>query len=342
MKRAAGEFNFAASHLDHPHIFGQCAGLRSAGGTLKYAYDPDPQRLDGFCSLIPGVTKLRSFEEVLAADDIQLVASAAVPNERVALGLQVMQSGKDYFTDKAPATSLEQLESLRRGVAETGRKTFIYYAERLHNDAAWRAGELIEAGAVGRVLQVLNLAPHRLAKPTRPSWFFEKARTGGILTDLGSHQVEQFLSYADCESASVNFARVENFGHPDAPGFEDFGEFSMTGDNGASFYARVDWYTPDGLPTWGDGRSFIVGTEGSLEIRKTLDPSRQSPASLLFLTNAEGEQEIDCLGQSAFPFFERLITDVLERGESAMSQRHAFLAAELSLRAQALADQVRG
>ena len=130
MKRAASEFSFAASHLDHPHIFGQCRGLESAGGTLKYAYDRDPQRLDGFCKLYPGVTKLRSFEEVLAADDAHLVASAAVPSERVELGLQVMQSGKDYFTDKAPATSLEQLESLRRGVEETGRKTFVYYAER--------------------------------------------------------------------------------------------------------------------------------------------------------------------------------------------------------------------
>ena len=339
--RASSEFNFAACYFDHPHIFGQCAGLASAGGTLKYAYDPDPQRLDGFCKLNPGVEKLRSFEEVLAAEDIQLVAAAAVPSERVSLGLRVMRSGKDYFTDKAPATSLEQLESLRRCVEETGQKTFVYYAERLHNDAAWRAGELIEAGAVGRVLQVLNLAPHRLSKSTRPSWFFDKAQTGGILTDLGSHQVEQFLSYAGCENASVHFARVENFGHPDTPGFEDFGECSMTGDNGASFYARVDWYTPDALPTWGDGRSFIVGTEGSLEIRKTVDPSRRSPASLIFLTNAEGEQEIDCLGQTGFPFFERLITDVLERGESAMSQRHAFLAAELSLRAQALADQVR-
>jgi predicted dehydrogenase len=335
------ELAFAVSHLDHPHILGQCGGLTAAGATLRYAYDPDPKRLAAFCRNAPGATPVRCFDEILSASDIQLVVSAAIPSERAEIGQQVLRSGKDYFTDKAPFTTLDQLESTRQCVAETRRKYFIYYAERLHNDAAWRAGELIEEGAVGRVLQVLNLAPHRLAKATRPRWFFEKQRYGGILTDLGSHQVEQFLSYANCRAAELNFARVENFGHPDEPEFEDFGELSMTGDNGASFYTRVDWYTPDGLPTWGDGRSFILGSEGSLEVRKTIDAARQSPASRLYLTDRRGEREIDCLGTTGFPFFQRLINDVLERSETAMEQRHGFLAAELSLRAQALADERR-
>ncbi len=335
---SSGEFRFAVAHLDHPHIFGQTSGLIGAGGTLEYAYDEDPQRLDGFCRLHPGARPVRSFDEILDAEDIQLVVSAAVPSERAEIGMRVLRSGKDYFTDKAPVTTLDQLEAVRRCVEETGGKYFVYYAERLHNDAAWHAGELIEEGAVGRVLQVLNLAPHRLAKPTRPRWFFEKRRYGGILTDLGSHQVEQFLAYSGCQSAEINFARVENFGHPDEPQFEDFGELSMTGDTGASFYTRVDWYTPEGLPSWGDGRTFIVGSEGSLELRKTIDPSRQSPASKLYLSNHEGEREIDCLGATGFPFFQRLIVDVLERSESAMTQRHAFLAAELSMLGQAFAD----
>jgi predicted dehydrogenase len=218
----------------------------------------------------------------------------------------------------------------------------VYYAERLHNDAAWRAGELIAQGAVGRVLQVLNIAPHRLAKDSRPNWFFDKARYGGILTDIGSHQVEQFLTYAACSSASINFARVENFGHPDKPGLEDFGEMSMTGDNGASFYSRVDWYTPEGLKTWGDGRTFIVGSTGSIELRKYIDVARQAPASKLFLVDGQGEHEIDCLNQTGFPFFGQLILDCMHRTETAMTQAHVFKAAQLSMQAQVLADRERG
>ncbi|WP_116367704.1 Gfo/Idh/MocA family protein [Parahaliea mediterranea] len=333
-----GEFCFAAAFLDHGHIYGQVNGLRDAGATLKAVYDPDPQRLQRFCAAYPGVKAVASFDDILADPAIRLVAAAAVPSERAAIGLRVLRAGKDYFTDKSPFTSLDQLAEVRQAVAATGGKYAVYYAERLHNDAAWRAGELIRQGAVGRVLQVLNLAPHRLAKETRPDWFFDKQRYGGILTDIGSHQVEQFLTYAGCASATLNFARVANFSHPDKPGLEDFGEMSMTGDNGASFYARVDWYTPGGLRTWGDGRTFITGTEGTIELRKYLDVAGEAPASRLFLVNAEGEQVEDCLHRSGFPFFGQLILDCLHRSEQAMTQAHAFAAAELSLRAQALAE----
>ncbi len=202
-----GEFQIAAAYLDHGHIYGQVNGLRDAGATVKAVYDPDPDRLRQFCKTYPGVTVADSFEAILHDPETRLVCAAAIPSERAGIGIRVMESGKDYFTDKSPFTTLVQLAEAREVVERTGRKYTVYYAERLHNDAAWRAGELIDQGAIGRVLQVLNLAPHRLAKASRPDWFFDKQRYGGILTDIGSHQVEQFLTYAGCQSASINFAR---------------------------------------------------------------------------------------------------------------------------------------
>jgi predicted dehydrogenase len=338
---APDEFCFAAAYLDHGHIYGQTNGLRDAGATLKYVYDPDPARVQSFVDTYPEVTVAESLEQILADPSIRLVASAAIPDARAAIGIQVLESGKDYFTDKSPFTSLEQLDEVKAVVERTGQKYAVYYAERLHNDAAWRAGELIQQGAIGRVLQVINLAPHRLAKDTRPDWFFDKQRYGGILTDIGSHQVEQFLTYAGCEDATVNFSRVENFSHPDKPGLEDFGEMSLLGDNGASFYTRVDWYTPEGQSTWGDGRSFIVGTSGTIELRKYIDVGNKVPSSSLILVNAEGEQNIECLDQTGFPFFGQLILDCMARSEQAMSQSHCFKAAELSMLAQKIADEQR-
>ncbi|MEP5567266.1 MAG: Gfo/Idh/MocA family oxidoreductase [Halioglobus sp.] len=339
---APGEFVFASAFLDHGHIYGQTNGLIDAGASLKYVYDPDPAKVERFVETYPSVTVAQSFQQILDDPAVQLVNGAAIPNERANIGLAVMESGKDYFTDKSPFTSLEQLAAVEEAVARTGQKYAVYYAERLHNDAAWRAGELIADGAIGRVLQVLNLAPHRLAKQTRPDWFFDKQCYGGILTDIGSHQVEQFLTYADCSDATINFARVENFSHPDKPGLEDFGEISLTGDNGASFYTRVDWYTPEGLRTWGDGRTFIVGSEGTIELRKYLDVAGQAPASNLVLVNAEGESIQECLDQTGFPFFGQFILDCVHRTEKAMSQRHAFKAAQLSMQAQSIADSARG
>lgn len=337
-----GEFVIAAAFLDHGHIYGQVNGLRDAGATLKSVYDPDPERLQKFCATYPEVNVVERFEDILNDPAIHMVCSAAIPRERAAKGIRVLEAGKDYFTDKSPFTTLQQLAQVREVVARTGGKYAVYYAERLHNDAAWRAGELIAEGAIGRVLQVLNLAPHRLGKSTRPDWFFDKAAYGGILTDIGSHQVEQFLTYAGCKDATINFARVANFSHPDKPGLEDFGEVSMTGNNGASFYCRVDWYTPEGLRTWGDGRTFIVGTQGTIELRKYLDVAGEAPASKLILVDAQGERAHECLGETGFPFFGRLILDCLQRSESAMTQEHALRAAELSMRAQSWADQQGG
>lgn len=355
---AAGEFCFAAAYLDHGHIVGQTKGLLDAGGTLTWVYDPDPKKVEAFCKVFPQAKVAPTFDTLLEDDKLHLITAAAVPDWRAAIGGQVMQAGKDYFTDKSPFTTLTQLEHTRRLVEKTGQRYFVYFAERVHNEAAWHAGELIAQGAVGEVIQVLNLGPHRLSASTRPDWFFEKDHYGGIITDIGSHQVEQFLTYASCTDAQVNFAAVRNQSHPQTPELEDFGEFSLTGvpaavvgagagakgasaKPGSSFYSRIDWYTPDGLPVWGDGRTFILGTKGTLEVRKYLDIGRQAPAALIFLANQSDVEEIDCQDRVGFPFFGQLILDVLNRTEKAMTQTHIFKAAEISMQAQAFADAAR-
>lgn len=338
---APGEFVFAAAFLDHGHIYGQTNGLLNAGATLTKVYDPDPEKVKAFVERYPQAQPADSFDHILEDEDVRIVAAAAVPSERCAIGLRVLDAGKDYFTDKSPFTTLAQLQSARARVEATGRKYMVYYSERLHVETALRAGELIADGAVGRVLQVINLAPHRLAKATRPDWFFDKAKYGGILTDIGSHQFEQFLAYTGSRDATVNFARVANFNNADKPGLEDFGEASLTGDNGTSFYCRVDWFTPEGSSGWGDGRTFILGTDGTMELRKYMDVARLAPASKVFLVDGQKEQEIDCRGKVGFPFFGELILDCINRTENAMTQEHAFKAAELSMLAQQMADEAR-
>jgi len=334
-----GGFVFAAAFLDHGHIYGQVNGLRDAGGTLKWVYDPDPQKAADFLEKNPEAQIADSYSQLLEDPQVRMVAAAAIPNQRAEIGFQCLEAGKDYFTDKSPFTTLAQLEAARQKVTETGRKYMVYYSERLHNEAGMKAGDLIADGAVGRVLQVINLAPHRLSKEIRPDWFFDKEQYGGIITDIGSHQFEQFLAYTGATDAEVNFARVENFNNPGTPGLEDFGEVSLTADNGASFYCRMDWFTPDGSPVWGDGRTFVVGTEGSIEVRKYMDVARKAPDSVLFLVNGEKEQEFQCLESVGFPFFGELILDCINRTENAMTQEHAFKAAELSMKAQLMAEQ---
>jgi predicted dehydrogenase len=337
-----GDFPFAAMHLDHGHIYGQCDKLIEAGGELRWVYDPDPARLEGFCRKYPQVRPVASADVILDDPAIKLVAAAAVPCDRGPLGCRVMEAGKDYFTDKAPFTTLEQLEMARRVAARTQRKYAVYYGERLHVECAVLAGQLIKQGVIGQVVQVLGTGPHRLNAPSRPDWFFEFKKYGGILCDIGSHQCEQFLYFTGAADARVNYSAVANFGNPAHPELEDFGEASFTADNGASGYFRIDWFTPDGLRTWGDGRTIILGTKGYIELRKYIEVGAENPqGEKLYLVDEKGEHVISCAGKVGFPFFGQLILDCLNRTENAMTQAHAFKAAELSLQAQAAAKRLR-
>ncbi len=335
-----GEFPFAAVSLDHGHIFGQCKGLTEAGGELRYVFDPDPAKVEKFCKTFPGVKPLDSLDAVLDQPEIKLIAAAAVPNERGPLGLRVMDAGKDYFTDKTPFTTHAQLSAARAKVVQTGRKYAVYYSERLHVECAVRAGQLIEQGAIGRVVNVLGLGPHRCAPSTRPEWFWSKEKTGGILCDIGSHQFEQFLHYSGASDATVVNAAVANYNHKEFPEFEDWGEANLVADNGATNYIRIDWLNPDGLRTWGDGRTFILGTAGYIELRKYLNVATDSEGDHLFLVDQAGEHHIKCHGEVGYPFFGQLILDCLHRTENAMTQAHTFKAAELCLIAQEMARRV--
>lgn len=331
-----GEFVIAASSLDHGHIYGMCNGLIEAGATMKWIYDPDPLKIDQFLQHYPQAQVADSLETILNDREVRLVAGAAIPSERCPLGLKVMAAGKDYFTDKAPLTTLAQLQDAKAMVAKTGRKYAVYYSERLHVESAVFAGQLIHQGAIGRVMQTLGTGPHREGNG-RPNWFYDKRYFGGILCDIGSHQIEQFLFYTGNSEAHIVASHVRNVNHPQYPQFEDFGDAMLAGDNGATGYFRCDWFTPQGLSSWGDGRLTLLGTEGYIEIRKYVDLTR-GEQDVVYLVNKEGEFRYPVAGKVGFPFFGEFILDCLNRTENAMTQAHAFKAAELCVKAQMLAN----
>lgn len=335
-----GEFRFAAAGLDHGHIFGMTSGLVGAGGEVTAVWDPDEEKVAAFLRYFPSARVAESFEEILDDPAITMVAGAAVPADRGAMGVRVLAAGKHYMSDKAPFTTEEQLAAARAAVAETGLRWAVCYSERVHNEAAVHAGRLIDNGAIGRVLQVLGMGPHRLNAPSRPAWFFERERYGGILIDIGSHQIEQFLYFAGAADATVSHAAVANYAHPEYPELEDFGEAGLVADNGATGYFRVDWFTPDGLRTWGDGRTFILGTEGYIELRKYIDVARDEVGDHVYLVNGDGEFHIPVHGTVGYPYFGQLIRDCLDGTDEAMPQAHTFKAAELCLAAQRAARSI--
>lgn len=329
-----GEFVFAATALDHGHIYGMCNGLLGAGAVCRGVYDPDPQKVAAFHERYPEIPVASSLEELLDDPGVHMIAAAAIPNRRCDLGIRVMEAGKDYFTDKAPMTTLEQLARAKQAVERTDRKYMVYYSERLHVESAVAVGQMIEDGAVGNVVQVINLAPHRLNAPARPAWFWSREQSGGTLCDIGSHQIEQFLHFTKNTSATILSAQRGNYDHPEHPDFDDFGAATLLGGNGATQYLRVDWFNPDGLSTWGDGRLFVLGTKGYIEVRKYLDVAKDRMGDQIYFVDGQGEHHECVAGKIGFPFFGEMILDCLNRTEKAMTQEHIFLAAELGIRAQ--------
>jgi predicted dehydrogenase len=295
----------------------------------------DPEPVAGFLQRFPDVPRVADRDSLLQDPEIDMILIADVPARRASRAIEAMQAGKDVMTDKPGCTTLEQLTSIKACAAENGRIWSIDFSERFEVPAVTRAAELIAEGRIGNIVQTVGLGPHRLNRPTRPDWFFNEADYGGILTDIASHQIDQFLFFTGSKDAEIISSTVANFANPSDTGLQDFGEINLRSDHGLG-YIRVDWYTPDGLPTWGDGRLTILGTEGYIELRKYVDVAGREGADHVFVINGDSCEYIDASG-AALPYFEQLIHDVIHRTETAMPQAHCFKVMELALKAQAQA-----
>ena len=329
-----GEFKIGVIGLDHGHIYGMCNGLTEAGATVEAVYDPDPAKVGAFRKQYPEARIAETEEEILEDTSIRLVAAAPIPWLRGPLGIRVMSHGKDYFCDKPPFTDKADIALARAKVKETGRKYGVYYSERLHVEASVYAERLIADGAIGKVIQVIGTGPHRISLSQRPAWFFDKKKYGGIIVDLGCHQIEQILFFTGAKDAKIAASRVATYKYKEYPDFEDFGDVSLVMDNGASGYFTVHWFTPDGLGAWGDGRTFIQGTDGYLELRKYIDVAADPEGDHVILVNRQGEYHFKAAGSCGFPFFGRFVRDCLDRGATAMDQELVFRAIELAIEAE--------
>lgn len=329
---APNRIKFAVININHSHIYGMANAIKRGGGELVALYAKEPDLTAAFLKAFPEAKLAKSEKEILEDPAIQLVLSSGIPDERAPLGIRVMQHGKDYLSDKPGITSLEQMSEVRKVQKETRRIYSIMYSERFENKGTEKASQLVKAGVIGQVIQTVNLAPHRIGK-VRPDWFWDKKRYGGILTDIGSHQFDQYLHFTSTTEAQVLLSQVGNVHHPDKPLFEDFGDVMLSG-NGGTGYIRVDWFTPDALDTWGDGRLTILGTDGYIEVRKNTDIlSGNKGGNQLYLANNKEMLHIDC-NDVVLPFGPLFVDDVVNRTETAMTQAHCFLATELALKAQ--------
>jgi predicted dehydrogenase len=323
--------NVAVIGINHGHISSLVDTVTRGGGTLISFYAKEPELAADFAKKFPHAKLVRSEKEIYEDKSIQLIVSAAIPDQRALIGIAAMQHGKDFLADKPGITSLEQLTRVKKVQRQTGRIYAILYG-RLENRATQKAGELVKAGAIGKVIQTMAVAPHRVNPKTRPDWFWNVKRYGGIINDIGSHQFDEFLFFTGCTKADIVASQVANINHAQYPLFQDFGDAMVTGDQGTG-YLRLDWFTPDGLKSWGDNRITILGTEGYIEIRKILDIGGREGGNHVFLVDNKEIRHFDC-NNMPLTFGKLFVDDLLNRTETSMQQERCFLATELALKAQ--------
>jgi predicted dehydrogenase len=325
--------------VDHRHIYGQLEGMLAAGCICKgWWTEGNPQPVAGFMERFPGIERVENRQTLLGDPEVDMILIADVPALRAARAIEAMEAGKDVMSDKPGCTTLDQLAAIRQAQARSGRIWSVDFSERFEVPCVLRAAELVAEGAVGTVVQTVGLGPHRLNRHLRPDWFFNEEGYGGILADIASHQIDQFLFFTGSSDAEIVASSIGNFANPGDPGLQDFGEILLRSDR-ASGYIRVDWYTADALPTWGDGRLTILGTRGTIELRKYVDIAGRPGTDHLFLVNDRRCEHIDC-SDVRLTYFEALARDVAHRTETAMPQAHCFKVSELALQAQRQATRL--
>ena len=328
---------FAAIGLNHNHIYGQVDCLLNAGAELIAFHAPENDLAEAFLDKYPQAARVSDPRRIYEDGSIQMVLTASILDERAGVAIAAMRHGKDVMSDKPGMTTFAELDEIRRVQVETGRIFAVRYSEHFDRRCVVKAGELVEAGAIGSFVNLIGAGPHRLRAHTRAPYFFDRRQYGGILTDIGSHQVEQFLFFANTLEAEVVSASVANRAHPEFPGLQDMGDMSLRAP-GATAYLRVDWLTPDGLGTWGDGRLLILGTEGYIELRKYIDIAGRPGGEHLFIVDRKQTRYIDCTDVLR-PYCRQLIDDIHNRTETATPQARTYKAMELVLKAQQMAEK---
>ena len=207
------------------------------------------------------------------------------------------QGRDDRQAPAAPPSA--QLEELQRTV-ERDRPHLLDLLHRAPLRALGDEGgsKLVADGAIGTVVQTVGLGPHRLQRPTRPSWFFEPeaVRRHHRRYRLASGRPVPGL-YRLARKPRSRPASIGNFSHDRTCRISRISASSCCDRSGRRAIVRVDWLTPEALPTWGDGRLTILGTTGYIELRKYIDIAGRPGKDHLFLVNGRGDDAYRLLGR---------------------------------------------
>lgn len=335
--------SIAAIGMAHEHIYGQVRMLVAQGARLVGCYDADPEPCRKLLAEYPQAKIAQTEEELLNDPAVEVIVTAAVPSERANIGLRALAQGKHVFTDKPGIINQAQLSALKEATRNSGKKYLIYYQMR-RAPLVWEMVRRIRSGDIGKVVQVMSVCPHRCGADARPDWFFDLARSGSILMDIGVHHLDLHLLFTGQARGNLRYARMDCVRFTEYEGFYDYGEalFEYAGGSITGSF-RLDWLSPDGLNAHGDGRFLVLGSEGYLDYRPSVELAGRVGKGHLFVVNQRESLALSPADVAPTTFSADLYQDFVDGGEKSMIQESIFNTAEMLLEAEseALKDMAR-
>lgn len=312
---------FSIIGCEHAHIEIFIQEMLALGYSCAGIYETRNLALADSLSKQYGIP-LVSEQAPLLAEDIAVVGTSAINNEKIDLIELCEQHGKSIMVDKPAATNRNGYERLQRVIERGQIEVGMLLTERF-NPVIYTLKQLIDQGKLGKVLTLATRKPHRLNPDRRPPWFFSKEQCGGIAIDLLVHDFDLVRWLTGKEIQHAQGSMIKNI-MPEHPGFYDIVSMEILLEHGISAQLYADWHTPAQSWTWGDGRIFITGTSGFAEIRHSGDPLISSDPLLLVATHEDKLTQITPVQPPM-----SITADFLQRvnGKSALLTANDILAA---------------
>jgi myo-inositol 2-dehydrogenase / D-chiro-inositol 1-dehydrogenase len=230
--------------------------VRLGGARLVAVASTRPER----AAAVAGELGVRgsTYEELLAADDVDAVIVAARSIDHAVHACAVLGAGKHLFLEKPGATSVADQEAVRAAAA-AHPECMVQLGYHRRYDARWiEARRRVAEGAIGRPLLVLGVARDvRTPEPEDP------VSAGGFLLDMASHDYDAACWFLGQEPTEVFVTRQSSV-YPELEALGDLDNAAVTVrfDDGGVAALHISRTCP-----WGhDVRVEVVGDDGSVFI----------------------------------------------------------------------------
>ena len=232
-------------------------GLKDVPGQeVKLVYSRTKQRADAFARQWSIPESTDDLDAAINRDDIDLYLIALPNYVHKDVALKLAAAKKNQVCTKPLARNAREAKEMYEAVKAAG--VIHGYAEtEVFAPAVVRARQLIESGAIGRVLWVRSREAH--SGPHAEHFYNPDMSGGGALVDMGCHCIEaaRYFIGKDVRPVEV-FAWGNTFVHKVKA--EDNALAIVRFENGAIGHLEVSWTSQGGL----DLRNEVHGDQGSI------------------------------------------------------------------------------